>query len=283
MHRELRHELIGRIGLYAYGVGSAAAGVMDAIWGDFDPAHQPIQALGDHIPGRAILAYLTAAWMIAGGIAIMWPRTRRAGGAMLAIIYAVFTVFWLPRFYTAPQVLGFRLPLVIALLAGAGTQLITCIAGVLLYRSQAPPGAPGPRAHRVALWTFGLCAVAFGLQHVTNLQANAVFVPRWMPLGATFWVIVTGTCFLLAGLAILSGVQDVLAAQLLGLMFLGFNVLTLPQFILANPESHAAWGGNAYNLAAVGSAWILAAALARQRAAATNPGPRATAPAAPLQ
>jgi hypothetical protein len=52
---------------------------------------------------------------------------------------------------------------------------------------------------------------------------------------------------------------------LLGLMFLVFNVVALPPLVVAHPESHAAWGGNAYNLAAVGAAWILAESLARRR------------------
>ena len=38
------------LGIYVYGLASAAAGVMDFIWGDFDADHQPIQAFGDHIP-----------------------------------------------------------------------------------------------------------------------------------------------------------------------------------------------------------------------------------------
>jgi hypothetical protein len=75
---------------------------------------------------------------------------------------------------------------------------------------------------------------------------------------------VTGICFVLAGLAILSGILDVLAARLLALMFLVFNLVALPPFIFANPHRHAAWGGNAYNLAAVASAWILAASLANR-------------------
>lgn len=28
-----------------------------------EPAHQPIQAFGDHIPGQEILAYIAAAWL----------------------------------------------------------------------------------------------------------------------------------------------------------------------------------------------------------------------------
>jgi uncharacterized membrane protein YphA (DoxX/SURF4 family) len=76
-------------------------------------------------------------------------------------------------------------------------------------------------------------------------------------------VAVTGVCFVLAGLAILSGILDVLAAWLLGLILLSFNLTILPSFIFADPRNHVAWGGNAYNLAAVGAAWILADALAR--------------------
>jgi uncharacterized membrane protein YphA (DoxX/SURF4 family) len=87
-----------------------------------------------------------------------------------------------------------------------------------------------------------------------------------MPLGAHFWIILTGICFVLAGLAILCGIQDVLAAWLLGLMFLAFNLIALPQFIFADPKEHAAWGGYAYNLAAVGACWILAESITSRRA-----------------
>jgi uncharacterized membrane protein YkgB len=78
--------------------------------------------------------------------------------------------------------------------------------------------------------------------------------------------IVTGICFVIAGLAILSGIQGVLVAWLLGLMFLAFNLVALPSFIFAYPKRHAAWDGNAYNLAAVGAAWILADSIATRGA-----------------
>lgn len=249
-----------------YGIASIAAGIMDLIWGDFDASHQPIQAFGDHIPGRAILAYVTAVWMISGGAAVLWRRTVRLGGALLAAIYFVFAAFWLPRFVTAPRFLGHRMPVYIGVSAGMGTQLIACAAGAIICASLPTRSAWWPRTFVIAKWVFGLCSIDFGLQHLTNIAANVVYVPKWMPLGGEFWTIVTGMCFVLAGLAILSGIQDVLAARLLGLMFLVFNVVTLPAFIFADPENHAAWGGNAYNLAAVGAAWILAAAIASRYA-----------------
>jgi|SRR5579863_963372 len=84
-------------------------------------------------------------------------------------------------------------------------------------------------------------------------------------------VMVTGVCFVLAGLAILTGILDVLAAWLLGLMFLVFNLTILPTYIFAHPKNHAAWGGNAYNLAAVGSSWILAEVIASRRSGGNTP------------
>jgi uncharacterized membrane protein len=249
---------LSNLGVYVYGIASAAAGIMDLIWGGFDADHQPIQAWGDHISGREIFAYITAVLMIAGGLAILWRRSAQAGGATLAFIYFVFTVFWLPRLYTAPQVLGFRVPVYIGVLGGVGSQLIAFAAGALVYASLATQRSSWPRTILFARWIFGLSSINFGLGHLTDLKDNIVYVPKWMPLEAHFWIIVTGICFVLAGLAILSGIQDVLAAWLLGLMFLTFNLIALPQFIFADPKDHAAWGGYAYNLAAVGAAWILA-------------------------
>ena len=244
-----------RVGLWLYGLASVAAGIMDLRWGDFDPSHQPIQAFGDHIPGREILAYITALWMIAGGAAILWRRCAQLGAAALAVIYFIFALFWLPRLYTAPHVLGFHIAIFIGVLAGIGTQLIASAAGALVYASLAT------RWLRTARYTFGLCSVAFGSAHLTGIDDNAVYVPRWMPLGGEFWTVVTGICFILAGLSILSEILDVLAARLLGLMLLVFSGLTLLPMIFAFPQRHDVWGGNAYNLAAVGAAWIFAGSI----------------------
>src|SRR5580692_602286 len=255
-------ESISRAGLILYGLASAACGIMDFIWGDFDASHQPIQAFGDHIPGVTMLAYITAAWMIAGGFAILLRRSARAGGAALAIIYFVFAVFWLPRLYTAPHYLGFRIPVFIGVTAGIGIELIACAGGALVYASLATRSSSWPRMILSTLWIFALCAINFGVNHLDAVADNLFFVPKWLPLGQGFWVILTGISFVLAGLAILSGIQDVLAARLLALMFLAFNVFALPAFIFADPKNHAAWGGNAFNLALVGATWIFADAIA---------------------
>src|SRR6202167_871838 len=253
-----------------YGLASAACGTMDFIWADFDASHQPIQAFGDHIPGVTILAYITAVWMIAAGLAILWRRSARAGGAALTIIYFVFAIFWLPRLYTAPHYLGFRIPVFIGVTAGVGIELIGCARGALVYASLATRSSSWPRTILITRWIFALCAINFGVNHLDAVADNLFFVPKSMPLGQAFWVILTGISFVLAGLAILSGIQDVLAARLLALLFLAFNVFALPPFIFAGPRDHAAWGGNAFNLDLVGATWIFADAIATRHPSIQN-------------
>jgi len=259
------------LGRWLLGVASLAAGVFDAIWGEFEPAHQPIHALGDHIPGVTVLAYVAAAWLIAGGAAVLWRRTARLGAIALAIVYAAFAAFWLPRFVTAPRVLGYRPAVYIGVLAGTGTQVMVVIAAAVLFWEHGDSDPSASRGRYAVRWAFGLCPVFFGLGHLTGIASVARMVPQWMPFGGKFWVIVTGIAFVLAGLGVLFGVRDVLAARLLALMLLAFGVLALPPLILAAPHDHVSWGANAYNLAAAAAAWIMAGWLARHPAVSHGP------------
>jgi uncharacterized membrane protein YphA (DoxX/SURF4 family) len=258
-----------RVGVYVYGIASIAAGVLDLVWGEFESAHQPIQAWGDHIPGVTIFAYITAVWLIVGGAAMLWDTTARFGPAALAILYGIFTVFPLPRLYTAPHYVGYSAAVYIGVLSSVCQQIILCVAAAIVWQLAAR-GSLSPRAALIARWTFGLCSVDFGLTHLTGIPFAATFVPRWMPLGGPFWTVFTGIAFVLAGLAIVSGVLDVSAARLLGLMLLVFSLLVLTPPIFASPHNHVAWGANAYNLTAVGAAWIVAEWLAMRRQLVPN-------------
>ena len=254
-----------KIGVYLYGMASIAAGILDVVWGEFDPAEQPIQAFADHIPGVKILAYLAAACLIAGGAAILWRRTARFGAVALAIIYAIFGVFSFPRFYTAPHYLGYHVGIFLGVLGGVCQEVILVVAAAIVYAWFSTRGSLTPAAARTARWTFGLCTVDFGLAHLTWVRSVVPNVPKWIPLGGAFWAVITGIAFVLAGLAIVSGILDVLAARLLALMLLVFSALALAPMIFASPHDHGSWGTNAYNLAAVGAAWIVADWLATLR------------------
>jgi uncharacterized membrane protein len=247
------------------GLATVAAGLFDLIWGDFEAAHQPIGALGDQIPGRTILAYVTAVWMICSGAAILYRRTARVGSLSTAIIYSIFGLFWLPRFYTGPQALGFHLTVFIGVLNGLFTQLIVLGGVLIVYASLTPPTSSWrERAPVIARWAFGLGSLLFGLGHVTGVSSVARMMPSWMPLDPAFWVVLTGIAFVCAGLAILTRILDVLAARLLALMFLMFE-LALVSSVIAYPRMHIPWGSNAYNLAAAGATLIFAAYLGSNR------------------
>jgi uncharacterized membrane protein YphA (DoxX/SURF4 family) len=259
-----------KIGVIVVGLASITAGVLDLIWGEFESAHQPIQAFGDHIPGVTFFAYLTAIWLIVGGAFVLIERTARIGAVMLAVIYTLFALFWLPRFYTAPHYLGYRLSVYVGVLGGPGGQLIVTIGALIVYSSLSARTLSARQA-MVARWVFGSFVADFGIVHLLDIAEPAGMVPAWMPLGGAFWAMVSGIAFILAGLGIVSGILDVLAARLLALMFLLFSILVLTPNAIGSPHEHTMWGGDAYNLAAFGATMIFADWLATQRGAAPTP------------
>ena len=253
-----------RLGVYVYAIGTIAAGVLDLLWAEFDPGHQPIRAWGDYIPGERAFVYLAAVSLIVGGVAILSRRSARWGALVLTITYSIFGLFWFPRLYTAPHLLGLHINVYSAVLVGVGQQLILVAAALMIYATTETRDRAVLSA--VIRWMFGLSAFDFGLAHLTGIEDVAPLVPKWIPLGGDFWTVLTGIAFVLAGLGILSGILDILAARLLALMLLVFSALALAPDVIASPHSHLAWGGNAYNLAAVGAAWILAEFITSRKA-----------------
>ncbi len=251
-----------RIGVYVFGVAAVAYGITDFVWGEFDPSDQPLQAWGDHVPGATISAYIAAIWLVVAGAALLWRGSRRFAAASLVMLYGIFVLFPLPRFYNGPHFLGHHLWVYIGVLGDVCQQIILFIAAVLVWKSLSGSDSLSPRAALMARWAFGLCSVDFGLGHLSAVQRVVPMTPKWIPPGPAFWVVLTGIAFVMAGLAIISGVLDVLAARLLGLMLLVFSALALAPLVSAFPHKHWTWGANAYNLTAVGAAWIFAEWLA---------------------
>ncbi|MCU1294413.1 MAG: hypothetical protein JWP08_3263 [Bryobacterales bacterium] len=214
-----------RVGVWFYGLATIATGILDISWGQFEASHQPIQSLGQHIAGQQVLAYIVGLWLIVAGMAILWRRTARKAASAAALIYLIFALVWLPRFYSATHVLAVRLGVLIFILGGVAAQLLLVAPAAIVYAAtEAPDPVWRERAAIAGRWMLGLSPIVFGLGHLINVHAYARFVPHWVPFG-TFWVVVTGIAFLLAGSAIVSGIRDVLAARLLVLMLLLFDAI----------------------------------------------------------
>lgn len=254
-----------RVGVCFYGLATVAFGILDLVWGKFEASHQPIQALGNHIPGEQVLAYIAAVWMVAAGIAILRRRTALMGAAGSALIYLIFALFWVLRFYPATRAFGFRIKVLIGVSFMVAELLLLVAPAAIVYASTASPDSVWrKRAAIAARWMLGLPPIAFGLDHLVNGQVFARIVPHWMPFGA-FWVALTGIAFLLAGTAIISGIRDVLAARLLVLMLLVLEIIVEIPPVFIQPHNQGAWGGAVYNVAAIGACWIFASFVASRK------------------
>jgi len=242
-----------RVGLWIYGLATVVTGIVDIVWGAFEPSHQPMQALGLHIPVSQILAYIAGAWLVATGMAILWQRTERIGAAGSAMIYLVFALLWVPRFYTATHKFGFRIGVLMFIFFGIGQQLLLVTPAAIVYAISASSDPVWrERAAVAAGWTLGLGPIAFGLGHLISPHVMARFVPHWVPF-PVFWAVFTGIAFLLAGIAIVWRIQDVLAARLLGLMLLLFEAAVEIPPVFAQPHNQVAWGAAVYNVTAIGA------------------------------
>ena len=247
-----------KIGARFYGVATALTGILDIAWGDFDGSHQPIQSLGNNIPGQHILAYVAGVWLVAAGLAILWRRSAKIGAAASAIAYLVFATFWLPRYYAGIHALGWRINVLVGISFGLAQQLMLVAPAAIVYASTASPDSQlQKRAAIAARWMLGLPPVIFGIFHLIGIRVFASIVPHWMSFGY-FWAALTGIAFILAGSAICSGIMDVLAARLLALMLLLFEGFVEIPPVFIRLHNQPTWGAAVYNLTAIGACWIFA-------------------------
>lgn len=251
-----------KVGIWFYGLGTVLTGLLDIAWGAFDASHQPIQALGKDFPGQHMLAYVAGVWLIAAGLAILWRRSERIGAAASAAIYLIFVAFWLSRYYAGIHALGWRIDVIAGVSFGLAQQLMLVAPAAIVYASTASHDPlVQKRAAIAARWMLGLPPVLFGLFHLIGLRVFASIVPHWMSFGY-FWAGLTGIAFILAGIAICSGISDVLAARLLALMLLLFEGFVEIPPIFIRLHNEATWGAAVYNVAAIGACWIFAEFLA---------------------
>jgi hypothetical protein len=247
-----------KVGVWFYGLGTSLTGILDIAWGAFDASHQPIKALGKDLPGQHILACVAGAWMVAAGLAILWRRSARIGAAASAIVYLIFTAFWLPRYYAGIHTYGWRIDVLLGISFGLAQQVFLVAPAAIVFASTASPDSPLQRRAAIAArWMLGLPPIVFGLFHLAAIHVFASIVPQWMQFG-NFWAVLTGVAFFLAGSAICSGIMDVLATRLLALMLLLFEGFVEIPPIFVRLHNQPTWGAAVYNLAAIGACWIFA-------------------------
>ena len=250
-----------RVGIWFYGLATALTGILDIVWRDFDASHQPIKSMGNNIPGQQILACVVGTLLVAAGLAILWRRSARVGAIASAIAYLSFAALWLLRYYTGIHALGWRIDVLFGISFGLAEQILLVAPAAIVYVSIASTDSLlQARATIAARWMLGLPPIVFGLLHLLGIRVFANIVPHWMDF-RYFWAGITGVAFILAGVAICSGIKDVQAARLLALMLLLFEGLVEIPPIFVRLRNQATWAAAVYNLTAIGACLIFAAFL----------------------
>lgn len=229
------------LGRYVLGLAAVEIGVCTLIWPAF--LRQTQSPFG--IPHVGIAVDCIAVLEIAGGIAIQFSRSARTGAAVLAILYSIFALLWLP--------LWIRNPLVFDSLGNAFESFALACGALIVC---------GAKPARFGYYGFGLSVVTFAVYQAVHPHFTASLVPKWIPPGQMFWVVLTTIAFALAAGALLIRRSALLAAQLTTLMLIGFGLLVWVPRTWSNPHSSGNWGELGLNFGICGAAWIVAEYLA---------------------
>jgi uncharacterized membrane protein len=229
-------------------------GILGLVKRDFTAGFGPVP---DGAPARTALIYLCALVPLVCGIGLVVGRTAAAAARALLAYY----LFWL----LAVRVTYFAV--VSSAIDGwyswCETAVMTAGAWVLFTwlateadrrRLGFAAGAGGVRVARVL---YGFPLILFGIAHYLYLEATAPLVPDWLPWHVG-WAYVTGATFILAGLAILTGVWARLAATLSVWQMALFALLVWVPRAFAGVLSAFQWGEFYTTVALVSAGWIVA-------------------------
>ncbi len=252
--------IASNLGLYVYSAAAIFLGLLGLISGDFATSWQNV---GPNIPLRVPLAYLTAVIEVAGGIALLLPRTARVGALTLTMVYSVFTLIWVPK---ALVNLGNYDPI-----GNVFEEFALVAAGLVSCATFSPAGSSIARYRPFFVLLFGVCPISFGIAHIIDMPGLLGWIPGWLPPAKMFWAYATTIGFFGAAVAILTGIMAPLAARLLTAEIVIFEFLVWIPNLIAAPRNHFNWAGNAICIALAGASWVISDSISA--AATTKPIP----------
>jgi uncharacterized membrane protein len=230
-----------------------AIGIMGLIKGGFAPIWESVPK---GVPAREVLAYLCAFISLASGVGLLWQRAV----APAARVLLAYLLLWLLAFKIPPIV---RAPAAAVTYESCGETVVMVAAAWVLYAWFADDWdrrrigfATGEAGVRIARVLYGLAMVAFGLSHFAYVKDTASLVPGWLPAHVT-WVYLTGSAYLAAGAAVLTGVCARLAAALSALQMGLFTLLVWGPTVVAGPDA-SQWSEFVVSWALTAGGWMVA-------------------------
>jgi uncharacterized membrane protein YphA (DoxX/SURF4 family) len=243
-----------KMGWISLAASALGLGVLGFITGDFALNWQPVPA---SVPGRSMLAYLTAGLFFALGAGLLLERYQHRFTIAISAAFLVWAVL-----LHGPGVVADPLNILPWL---GFTERLQVAAGALMLAATQAPGTPFARwGMLVGKISFGACLPIFGMSHWAYPQFTADMIPAFIP-AHLFWAYFTGAGHFAAGVAILTNVLARLAAILFAVMVSGFVLLLHVPRLIGEPGSRAEWTMLVIAMTITAAAWCAAGSLARKR------------------
>jgi len=207
-------------------------------------------------PAQSLLPYLCAIVLLASGTGLLWSRSAAPAARLLF----AYLFFWMLLFKLRFILLH---PFTEGAYQTTGENAVMVAGAWVLYAWFATDWdrrqlgwATGEQGLRWARVLYGLAMIAFGFSHFAYLELTAPLVPSWLP-GHVFWAYFTGSAYLAAGAAILSGVYARLAAALSTLQMGLFGLLIWLPMGLAGTLNEFQHGEFVVSFALTAAAWVV--------------------------
>ena len=235
--------LFGRV---VFGASSVLYGIIALLWHDVDTW----QALAKFwsLPLGTVVGDAVMVALIAGGVALLIPRSARLASIVLFVAYSLCALICIPGTLAGLKQFISYDPFFeqVAMVSGA----LAVIAATGAERRSA--------YYMTARIGLGLATVVFMVAQLMFLKFTASLVPSWLPPGQMFWTILTTIAFGLAAIALLANVKARLAASLMTAMLVLFGLLVWVPALVGHPQSHGNWSEFAINFQIAGAAWLVA-------------------------
>lgn len=240
------------IGQLVFALSVAALGLLSLGSGDFALNWQPVPK---GIPGREILAYLSGAILLFGGLGLLVKPVARLSALVLTVNFFV----WLLLLQVPKVVMGWSHAG--SWLGFGETSLLVTGAWALLSSLQDDTTQDvGVRFARIL---FGIATPLIGLSHFVYLKETVELVPAFLPAPAGFaWF--TGAAHIAAGAAVLFSVLPRLGATLEAVMMGLFALMVWLPKVAAHPDSRFLWTAFLVSIAYSAGAQAIAETYRRQ-------------------
>jgi uncharacterized membrane protein YphA (DoxX/SURF4 family) len=216
-------------------------------------------------PGGAVGAYLIGVVLVAAGVSIISGKYAQFSALLMGVLFLLCVLFLhLPRLSAVLHNGNDRTRALEPLALGGAAFALSAIQ---------PMGGLGTvdlsannKLILLGRLLFGISMIVFGIQHFMYASFLATLVMAWLP-AHLFWIYLTGTAMVAAGLAITAAIQARLAGILLGVMFLLWVLLLHGPRVFPAIHNQDELTSLFVALAFSGSSFIFAAALSGYRLA----------------